>query len=1364
MENFYDIKSGLKGKRDSFEELSCQIFHRELSVKSNTFQRYRGDGGDGGVEAVFINEDLSEIGLQTKYWENNSFGTSEITQLSKSLETAINNHPNLKIYYISIPFNLTGVVAEGKRGKSQTEKFKSWKNDCEAKYKTKIILWDATSLSDLLHKHDVSGGLYSYWFDSNCLSQENYIRYSKSIIAQAGKRYTPELNVQVPLYNILKYFSENDELHKDFNNINNLIYKYNKNSIFEERDGTFYNKIRDGVLKIIEQLNFLFYKNRYELITDINKILECLLQYVSEEEKKALVDLKKKYGEKFHDGPQFRQFMAEYMCEFPCALLDETREFEDDLRSIKEFINSDNIKSYFSKILVITGPAGIGKTHSIVDYIRNDKLNTDFVFFGEDFSTQEPWTVFRDKLGFPSTISKDELYQIFSANAEAKHSIGIIFIDAINESADINKWHSWLPVLINDISYYPNLKLCLSCRDTYLSEFDDDFSNFFIFEHNGFVGNEYLAINSFCNYYKILPPSYPIFNSEFGNPLFLHLLCETISNTSNKTFPKGQLGLISVFNDFIRMKNRNISRLCDIDTEENILTRIFKLISEKMLVTKKRYLLYSEFKEITSSVQPTIFFSKSLVNILEKESVIVKFKTQDEIRVRFSYDRLTDFYIAKNILSENYENYLTDETFVESNLSVIEMLSILIPENKNGIEILDFSTKSFFYESFISGLLWRKAETITDKTVFYVRKLLSHKDFFSKIMNSLLSIAITPNSRLNAYFIHNLLSENSMCNRDCFFTFYLINDYELKNSAWQLINRACFSELDNYTDDTLFLWCIILSWFCSASDRRIRDQSSKGLTRILYKSPSLCIRLYDFFSDSDDEYILERILQSVYSSLLLTRSYKDIESIANFIKSNNLLEKYDNVIIHDSLRLIVEFAYIENSNFLDVDEYKKIVSIKSNSKFEKVDEAVYNKLIQNEVFNDYNINFVGRWYTDFQRYILGNKIDIFDLKAADISNEDIYKWFVVSLHNLGYPGFDDRAFYFDNYLKGKYGNGRGKPVYIERLSKKYYWILLHKLIGLLSNSCELKSNKYEDERESTLPLLYSIPLRDIDLSDQRFNSKIIYPSIHENSTKINIEKTPIDWITDDNDFFDEQAIIFNLKDENDIEWIPLNYIQKIKTTEDETAEYPYRDTCILLSSSFISNADFDNLSETELRKLVNGNVFDNITKDYRIYLGEYTKSRSYQEYTERDYISEIEYRNDDIKIYPTSCELLRGAEWEYDCSYESINLLEPSRMIIENLNLVWDGDSGWIDEKNNLVLFSQMFKEHICLFMRKDFVKKIISTIKMKLIFRIYKEKMYVPSEGGWNSSLHNKRILMSFDGNELKYIQNFEDENDFRG
>lgn len=52
--DFYKIRSTSKGQRDSFEELSCQLFYREFCNGYSSYERYRGDGGDGGVPSMPI--------------------------------------------------------------------------------------------------------------------------------------------------------------------------------------------------------------------------------------------------------------------------------------------------------------------------------------------------------------------------------------------------------------------------------------------------------------------------------------------------------------------------------------------------------------------------------------------------------------------------------------------------------------------------------------------------------------------------------------------------------------------------------------------------------------------------------------------------------------------------------------------------------------------------------------------------------------------------------------------------------------------------------------------------------------------------------------------------------------------------------------------------------------------------------------------------------------------------------------------------------------------------------------------------------------------------------------------------------------
>lgn len=110
--DFYKIRKTSKGQRDAFECLACSIFHKKFD-NVGEYQCYRGDGGDGGVEAVFIRPDQTEIGIQAKFWENCAFNSAQIGQLNDSLKTAMENHPNLKKYYVAIPFDLTGNVAGG---------------------------------------------------------------------------------------------------------------------------------------------------------------------------------------------------------------------------------------------------------------------------------------------------------------------------------------------------------------------------------------------------------------------------------------------------------------------------------------------------------------------------------------------------------------------------------------------------------------------------------------------------------------------------------------------------------------------------------------------------------------------------------------------------------------------------------------------------------------------------------------------------------------------------------------------------------------------------------------------------------------------------------------------------------------------------------------------------------------------------------------------------------------------------------------------------------------------------------------------------------------------------------------------------
>src|SRR5690606_2503979 len=89
---------------DGFEELCCPLARREATATIK-FERFRGAGGDGGVECLAHNNDGTTTGWQSKYVYDFD---DLLKQLSKSFHTAISVHKTLTKYVVCFPFDLTG--------------------------------------------------------------------------------------------------------------------------------------------------------------------------------------------------------------------------------------------------------------------------------------------------------------------------------------------------------------------------------------------------------------------------------------------------------------------------------------------------------------------------------------------------------------------------------------------------------------------------------------------------------------------------------------------------------------------------------------------------------------------------------------------------------------------------------------------------------------------------------------------------------------------------------------------------------------------------------------------------------------------------------------------------------------------------------------------------------------------------------------------------------------------------------------------------------------------------------------------------------------------------------------------------------
>ena len=650
-----------------------------------------------------------------------------------------------------------------------------------------------------------------------------------------------------------------------------------------------------------------------------------------------------------------------------------------------------------------------------------------------------------------------------------------------------------------------------------------------------------------------------------------------------------------------------------------------------------------------------------------------------------------------------------------------------------------------------------------DSTKRQIEQLLyKNGELAAKVFNALISISMVPENILNAYYLEDLLWKNGMCSRDSFWNYYLIEDFEKKNSAWTIIKWACFSNVDNYSKESLFLWAVTLSWFTSCSDRVVRDRSSKGIVRILCADITNCNTLLEHFRYIDDDYILERVTSAIYSALLLTKDKKVTSELALEIVEKKHLSQFDNVIIYDSLRLIIELAFIQDETIsakIDLDNVRQTFS---NNKFTIYDEEISTDLLESKAFNNSNIKMGGGGLSsDFQRYILEPRLRIFDLESAGITKKDIYRWFLIELSKLGYPGPDERCWKFDRYLMGKHGNGRAKPTKAERLGKKYYWTLLHRVLGQLRNTVPFKAPQYSDTFESSHPRLLSLPVRKIDLTDLRYLKEKKYLKIVSPEYTIAIETEPSEWTTNNDNFNDVPGIIQDCSDKEGEKWIPLLYSARVKA-QDAEEKYPYRDSTILLSSLVLLKNDISSMKASIKKEKIVRDVFGFTTNDYRIFLGEYPFTRPCLEQEETGAWRHEYSITNDITAKATTMNMLRGGEWQYDCSFESESCLVPSRNLIESLGLKWDGYQGWDNEKGDMVIFFAETEKGNVVWIKKSYLQQFLCTEKV-LLYISYNEKMYVDEEMSGARGMHSRRGVYCYDGENVEVLQNISDTCDFR-
>lgn len=1355
--DFTRIRSSPKSRNDSFEALAVQLFRNSCKAPAgSTFISLRGDGGDGGVEAYFRATDNAVLGIQAKYFFQLS--SSELDQINESLTAALANHPTLSEYWIYIPFDLTGRVAKGKRGKSQSERFEEWKNKTEAQaaargHALSITLCTATVIRGQLLDVDPHGGIRRYWFDESVLTRTQIQRSLDEAAAFAGPRYTASLDVVTSAHMGLDFFGGigdfqawHDEYLAPIVEELRSVKRWGDDalSILGESDAATARKLIDQIIDECEDM-----KNASLTAEEIgvaSREIATLLPLFAKARKAQEQAFYKKHGQG-KDTPGFRQFHAEYMCDFPAGEMDAARKWEEQALELQTVLSSQEVGAATTRSLLLVGPAGIGKTHAIVSAALRRLAHGGYslIVFGDDFGKGEPWEVIRSKLGFSASQSRDDLFGCMQACSENTDLPFVIYIDALNESPRDARWKNKLPELLTQCAHYTGIKVCVSTRDTYRNLVVDSRFPGFAFEHIGFAGNEFEAIQAFAAHYELDAEITPLFSQELSNPLFLHLACKTLKGEGRNSLDLSLPGFTSLFESHLQHCDALVRDRLQYSNPRNLVRAAMVILAETLTQNHPQGRTWGACVDALQHLVGTEISPESLLKELEHEGLVILSERERDIwQVRLGYQRYGDILRAINFidsatnpsglniiaLTEKLSALHTDE---EEGL--LEALAAVLPE-RTGIEITSNELgldPALAHRLFINALVWRSRRSVAQGIDKHVYSALHIPGLWQQVYEAFFRLSLVPGHRLNAEnWLGPFLRKFSMVDRDAYLSVFAFKSFDAKGSIWSLISAALRADIERWPTESKRLTAFTLAWLTSCADRRVRDLSAKGLARIIAKQPHLVRELTDEFQECDDEYILECISLAAYSACLLERSRKEefVSALEGLLSST-----FDtpNVLIRDSIHLLgrlMKDVGLPEKLMKRLGEYPSKAIAPSS--WPALDDA--KPLLDLEGLPS-NMELFGEGLLpDFWRYQVESEINNFDLEGAGITRENAACWLMVETLRLGYPGHEQCALHTDQAISHEFGTGRGRKGFADRLGKKYYWIILHRLIGILADNLNPNKQSYSDWMPGP-EYLWSADVRKVDLTDVRDISPTRgYPDDVLQGPSYTFPERTSDikkWVPLD-DFTPHEQCLVRAENTGD-EWTALYLSARDddRSPGDGLWSKPYLSVTLLYTSAF-----FDKKTPAFGHDNRKRDAFDSQGAScYRSYLAEYPDGLIFRQLEEQGYFNK---GPDGMEF--SDVTLSRGGEWEYDYSYTTPERPEhlhvPCQDVVKTLELRWDRQRGWIDSDGELVAFESHTKQRSGLFIRRSSLNKYLAATGRKLAYRRFASRGFFNSGGTDTSAI----------------------------
>lgn len=1313
--DFSQIASRRGSKDAAFEELCCQLAHKTVAG-NRSYRRLNGAGGDGGVECFADLPEGSQIGWQAKY----VFDVDAlIGQASKSLTTALDVHKNLAQYTICFPFDPTGPTHRGDR--NAVQKLDAWCRRMEAEAASTnrqlhIDLWSASEILGLMFKYDSNGGLCKFFFDLTVLSDDWFSTQVTLATRMAGPRYSPELNVETDMWKWFAAFGRTAEWSKELSEKVGALEKASEDlatAVSNERGGPLSpawptscqqeaHATADRMSALVQQCSLLSGSDDSAAYHACVQHLNTLLHDLEAVEGQLIDDLKNKYGSDFRDTIGWRGWMSQYNAEFPAENLDESRRSIGATSRLLDWLESPRGLLAFERAFVLTGVAGAGKTHGVCDIAVKrlaDHMITCLLFGSQFGGEPDPWVRLAESLGLPGTLGMNELLDALDAAAEASGFPCIVIIDAVNETQPLTYWYDRLPAIEAAVELRSNVRICVTCRTPFVSYCIPDGAKTPVVEHQGFSSIERKACDAFFGYYGITSPVMPLLQPEYSNPLYLRMVCQTAQAQGLHNLPSGWLGLTEVIGAFIGEKEKQFARNFGVLVAGQIVRRSLSAVVRALYDSGKTALPWSQAESAITEALPNAGVSRVLDWLVQSDLLLQDIPlagptSRAEPTVRPTYERLGDFLMAEqlwkdiavtgvSIAARNggpLDLILRDKDTIRQHAGILEALSVVIPEHEHGHELTDLARDKSAREELVKIAVrsypWRDPSAFSTESRYLVREALGIRGFTREAFDVLLSTSWRP-SCVDATCLNSFLTSYRLTYRDAWWCPYLHDQYESQGLVRRFIDAMSELPLDNVNSVEAELLIIVLLWFTSAADRRVKDRATRAAIAILIAHPEVAGQTLRRMLECDDDEVRERTLLSVYGALIVTRDTSAAGDVAALLHTAIQVSPgdFDNAIIRDDVESIAELTEMLGVHLENISLSSAIAQSKSTEwplsfpSEKEIRRYRDNKELQSLTFSCLS--------DDFFVYTL----ECLRPWQHSVSKKMMARWILRTVvEDFRYEGSScDR---YDGYMR-KFGYGRMRPEWAERIGKKYQWIAMYQLASKLHDHAKYRRSRL-DERTRANPMIL--------LSQRKMDPTL--PASSERSGQCDSawwSPVPVDlqcttvvsdkaWVTRQSNVPTFQSLLAGI-DHDGERWMPLEMYASWQQTREKEG-LPLRDAYISIRSYLVPEARVNSalkyLEQHDMSHLPRPREF------LYGFAGEYPWTTAFKaQFAEPGYEKD---RQLPCTFIPSHNEF--SAQWESDVSrdwHQGINV--PAAIFFSSQDLWWNGRDGYFRVSDKKVVF-----------------------------------------------------------------------------